>query len=137
MTTLLVDEQDNFYLFGYNSSYNFLRYFKFDAAGTLIKKNGQSDYLLAGQAFFNDKGEIIVSGRIDGGGLTTYGGIYVFDKNLNIKSKTYYKDIPSHVFSSVTGNSDGSYNIFLHYMQTYSYENPNFVFIKTDTDGKM
>lgn len=137
MTTILIDEADNLYMFGYNSDYNFLRYFKFSAEGKLLKKNEQSDVLLATQAFFNSKGEIVVVGRRDGSGFATYGGIYVFDKDLNIKSKRYYTEIPFHIFSGLTANPDGSYNIFLHYMQTYSYENSNFVFVKTDVNGQM
>lgn len=137
MNALLVDDQDNLYMFGHNYDYNFLRYFKFTTDGTLIKKNEISDNLIANQAFFNSKGDIVVSGRQDGSGLITYGGIYTLDKNLTIKSKQFYKDMPYHIFRSVTGNSDGSYNIFLNYMQTYTYENSNFVFIKTDVDGKM
>ncbi|MGM9477197.1 hypothetical protein ACS5PU_12230 [Pedobacter sp. GSP4] len=137
MTSLLVDEQDNLYLFGRNSSYSYLRYFKFSTDGTLIKKNQTSDYLNADKAFFNAKGEIIVVGQVDGGGLNTYAGLYTFDKDMNIKSKRYYQDIKPHILKGITGNADGSYNIFLNYMQTYTYDNPNFVYIKTDTDGKM
>lgn len=137
MASLLVDEEDNLYLFGRNMGYNFLRYFKFRPDGTLIKKNLQSDNLLATQAFFNDKGEIILAGRKDEGGFTVYTGIYVFDKNLSIKSKSFCTSIPYHIMSGITGNIDGSYNIFLHYMTTYSYDNRNFVFIKTDSNGKI
>lgn len=137
MTALLVDGQDNLYLFGHNSSYNHLRYFKFSADGTVLKKNVVSDYLNANSAFFNDKGEIIVVGWVDGGGLNVYNGLYVFDKDLNIKSKRYYTEIPPHVLRGISANADGSYNIFLHYRQTYTYDNPNLVFIKTDIDGKI
>lgn len=137
MTALLVDDQDNFYLFGHNSSFDYLRYFKFSADGTVLKKNEQSDNLLAKQAFFNSKGEIFLLGAMSPGGLQTYGGIYVYDKDMKLKSKRFYTEIPYHVISGITGNLDGSYNIFLHYMQTYNYENSNFVFIKTDADGKM
>lgn len=137
MTALLIDEQDNLYLFGRNSSYNNLRYFKFNADGTVLKKNLQSDNLLAEKAFFNDKGEIVVVGQIDGGGLNTYAGIYVFDKEMNIKSKKFYTDLPAHIVRGISGNADGSYNIFLNYMVTYNYENSNFVFIKTDANGKI
>jgi hypothetical protein len=136
MTSLLVDEQDNLYLFGRNSDYNYLRYFKFNTDGTILKKNQQSDNLSAEKSFFNEKGEIVVVGQIDGGGLNTYAGIYVFDKDMNIKSKLFYTNIPPHIVRGITGNPDGSYNIFLNYMQTYTYENSNFVFIKTDANGK-
>lgn len=137
MTSLLVDEQDNLYLFGRNSSYSFLRYFKFNTEGVVIKKNQSSDYLNADKAFFNAKGEIVVVGQVDAGGLNTYAGLYTFDKDMNIISKRYYTDVKPHILRAITGNADGSYNIFLNYMQTYTYENPNFVFIKTDANGKM
>jgi len=137
MTSLLVDEQDNLYLFGRNSDFNFLRYFKFSTDGTVLKKNEKSDYLSAEKAFFNNKGEIVVVGQVDGGGLNTYAGLYIFDKEMNIKSKRYYTEIPSHIIRGISGNPDGSYNIFLNFRQTYTYENPNFVFIKTDADGNI
>lgn len=79
----------------------------------------------------------MVVGQIDGGGLNTYTGIYVFDKEMNIKSKLFYTNIPPHIVRGITGNPDGSYNIFLNYMQTYTYENSNFVFIQTDANGKI
>ncbi len=137
MTALVVDAQDNFYLFGHNSDYNYLRYFKFSADGTLLKRNTTSDNFLAKYAFLNDKGEIVVAGRIDGSLFNTYGTVYIFDKDLNIKSKQIYNSLPYHIIRGITGNADGSYNIFLNYMQTYTYENPNFVFFKTGIDGKI
>jgi hypothetical protein len=103
----------------------------------LLKKNPQNDPLTATHAFFNEKGEIIVAGRRDGSGLVTYGAIYVLDKDLNIKTRHIYDQIPFNIINGVTGNPDGSYNIFLHYMQSFTYDNPNFVFIKTDENGKM
>lgn len=133
---LLIDEQDNLYLFGRNSSAKF-RYFKFSAAGTLLKKNLAADHLNANSVFFNGKDEIAVVGQVDGGGLNTYAGLYVFDKDLNIKSKLYYREIQPHILRGISGNADGSYNIFFHYMLTYTYDNPNLVFIKTGTDGKI
>lgn len=137
MTSLLVDDQDNFYMFGRNSDYGFLRYFKFNTDGVVLKKNLKSDNFLAEKSFFNENGEIVVVGQIDGGGLNTYAGIYVFDKEMNIKSKLFYTNIPPHIVRGVSGNPDGSYNIFLNYMQTYSYDNSNFVFIQTDANGKI
>lgn len=137
MVSLLVDPEDNLYLFGRNINYNSLRYFKFRPDGTLIKKNEQSENLVATQAFFNDKGEIVVAGLKIEGVFNIYSGIYVFDKNLDIKSKSFNTSIPYHRLVGITGNADGSYNIFLHYVTTYSYDNRNFVFIKTDSNGKI
>ena len=137
MKVLLIDEQDNFYLFGGNSSFHHLLYLKFSADGKILKRNEQIEYLWVRTAFFNDKGEIVVAGQMDGGGLNTYTGIYVFDKNMIIKSKNFYTDIPPHQLRGMTFNLDGSYNLFLNYMETYTYENSNFVFIKTDADGKI
>ncbi|WP_090880726.1 fibronectin type III domain-containing protein [Pedobacter rhizosphaerae] len=137
MSALLIDNQDKLYLFGKNYSYNFLRFFKFDTEGNVIKKNQTSDYLLADQAFFNTNGDIVLLGQVDGGGFATYSGLYVFDKDMNIKSKLFYKDIPYHRVSGITSNIDGTYNLFLAYVQTYTYSNKNFIFIKTGLDGKI
>ncbi|RYF26200.1 MAG: hypothetical protein EOO42_02045 [Flavobacteriales bacterium] len=137
MNALVVDAEDNFYMFGHNYDYNFLRYFKFNTAGVTLKKNNVSDYLIAKSAFINSKGEIVVAGRTDGGSFNTAGTIYVFDKDLNIKTKETYSNLPYHIIRGVTGNPDGSYNIFLNYMQTYTYDNRSFVFIKTDANGKI
>jgi len=137
MTRLLIDEQDNFYLFGGNSSFYRLNYLKFSADGKVLKKDDGTEYLWTRGAFFNEKGEIVVTGQVDRGGLNTFLGLYVFDKDMNIKSKNVYTDIPAHIARGVTSNLDGSYNIFLDYMQTYTYDNSNFIFIKTDTNGKL
>lgn len=134
---LLIDAEDNFYLFPHISTENLLYYIKFKGDGTVIKKDIIRGSFTSPQAFWNDKNQIVVYGRHDGGGLEVYGGIYVFDKEMKIQSNRLYNEIPYHVFGAVTLNDDGSYNIFLHYVQTYSYGNQNFVFIKTDTDGKI
>jgi hypothetical protein len=136
ITSLLVDPQDNLYLFGYNSSFNYTRFFKFKADSTLIKKNEQSQNLLIRNAFFNAKGEIVASGQVDGGGINTSGGIYVFDKDMNIKTKQIWTSIPPHLLSGITGNADGTYNLFVSFMPVQS-QNDGFMFIKTALDGKI
>ncbi|NEU09326.1 fibronectin type III domain-containing protein [Flavihumibacter sp. R14] len=135
--SFLVDAEDSFHLFSYSSYYHNLHYSKFNHQGTLIKSTTISEGIASPSPFFNDKNEVVVYGRYDGSGLTTYGGIFVFDKDLNVKSKRFYTEIPYHIFRAVTLNPDGSYNLFLNYMQTYTYENRNFVFIKTDVNGKI
>lgn len=137
MKTMLIDGQDNFYLFGGNSSFYRLNYVKFSADGKLVKHDENPEHLWVRGAFFNNKGEIVVTGQVDKGGLNTFLGIYVFDKDMNIKTKNIYADIPPHIARGITTNLDGSYNIFLDYMQTYTYDNSNFIFIKTDSDGKL
>lgn len=137
MKALLVDGEDNFYLFGRNNSYNYMRWFKFNAEGVVIKKNQVSDNLNVDRATFNAHGEIVVSGQVDGSLLATFGGIYVFDKEMNIKSKRVYQDLPFHLIRGLTVNTDGSYNIFLNFRTTSTYNNPYFIFIKTDIDGKF
>lgn len=133
MTSLVIDEQDNLYLFGHNSDYPYLRYFKFNTEGVVLKKNLVSDNLIAKFAFINDKGDIVVAGRKDGNFIETYGAVYVFDRDLNIKSKQVYNNLPYNIIREITGNSDGSYNIFLNYRSA----NQRFVYIKTDADGKI
>ena len=137
MNSLVIDSKDDLYLFGHNSSYAYLRYFKFSTDGTLLKKNTTSDFFLPRHAVLKANGDIIVSGRKDGYQLATSGTVYVFDGNMNIKSKKTYDSLPYHGIHALTLNQNGSYNIFLQYVQTYSYENFNFVFIKTDQDGNI
>jgi len=137
MTALLVDEQDNLYLFGHNYDFNFMRWFKFTAEGTLIKKNQTSDNLLIYRALFNIKGEIVVSGQIQGASIERYGGIYVFDKEMNIKSKQVHRELPYHTLNGLTINPDGSYNLFLSFSTGNTSGYRSFVFTKTDTDGKL
>jgi hypothetical protein len=136
VTSLLVDPQDNFYLFGYNSSYSYTRFFKFKADGTLIRKNEQSENLLIKGAFFNAKGEIVASGQVEGEGINTTGGVYVFDKDMNIKTKQIWTSLPPHILSGITGNADGTYNLFVSFMPVKS-QYDGFMFIKTALDGKI
>lgn len=58
--SLLVDKQDNFYLFPYSAGWNYIYYYKFSKEGRLIKKNTISDGVSAPKAFLNNN-EIIVS----------------------------------------------------------------------------
>jgi hypothetical protein len=137
MTTLLVDSDDNLYMFGRNASFDYLRYFKFNTEGTVLVKNEQSDNFLADRAFFNTSGDIVVAGQRNSGGFNNFSAIYIFDKDLKIKSRRIYNNIEPHLIRGITGNADGSYNLFINYYTTYTYENQNFVFIKSDTDGKI
>jgi hypothetical protein len=135
-TALLIDAQDNLYLFGNNSDYPYMRFFKFKTDGTLIKKNEQSEKFPIKDAYFNRKGEIVTVGQIDVSGLITYGGIYIFDKEMNIKSKHIWSDLPPHILSGITSNDDGTYNLFLGLMPLNS-QYDGFIFIKTAVDGKV
>jgi hypothetical protein len=87
-------------------------------------------------AYFNRKGEIVAVGQIDVSGLITYGGIYIFDKEMNIKSKHIWSDLPPHNLSGITSNDDGTYNLFLGLMPLNS-QYDGFIFIKTAVDGKV
>jgi outer membrane protein assembly factor BamB len=136
MTSLLVDPEDNLYLFGYNGYFDFTRFFKFKADGTLIKKNEQSERFLIKSAFFNANGEIVASGQEDGDGINTFGGIYVFDKDLNIRTKQIWTSLPPHILSGLTGNTDGTYNLFASLMPVRS-QYGDFMFIKTGLNGKI
>ena len=137
VSSILVDEQDNFYMFPYLSTWNSIYYIKFKGDGTSVKNEKINGSFSSPKAFWNNKNEIVVYGRYDGNGLTTYGGIYVFDTDMNVKSRHFYDSIPFHLLGAVTQDRNGSYNLFLHYMQTYSYDNRNFVYIKTNPDGEI
>ncbi|SDF77846.1 hypothetical protein SAMN05421827_101514 [Pedobacter terrae] len=137
MTSLAIDKEDNLYLVGHNNDYAFLRFFKFDSEGNVIKKNQTSDGLLAKKVFLNASGEVVILGQRTGSGFVSYSAIYILDSSMNIKSKVNYTDLPYHAVSGITDNSDGTYNIFLNYFTTYTYTNKNFIFIKTGLNGKI
>jgi hypothetical protein len=136
MNALLVDPQDNLYLFGYNASFSYTRYFKFKADGTLIKKNELSENLLIRGAHFNAKGEIVANGQVDGSGRNTWGGIFVFDKDMNIKTRQIWTSLPPHSLSGITSNADGTYNLFASFLPVNS-QYDGFMYIKTALDGKI
>ncbi|WP_205943760.1 hypothetical protein [Pedobacter aquae] len=56
---------------------------------------------------------------------------------MNLKTKRFYTELNYHGISALTQNNNGSFNLFISYGQTYSYENFNFVFIRTKTDGSL
>ena len=136
MTALLVDQQDDLYLFGYNASFSYTRYFKFKSDGTLIKKNQQSESFHITGASFNAKGDIIAKGQLEGSGRNTWGGIYVFDKDMNIKTRRIWTDLPPHSLSGITSNTDGTYNLFSSFLAGDS-KYVGFTYIKTALDGKI
>lgn len=136
MNALLVDPQDNLYLFGYNGSYSYTRYFKFKADGTLIKKNEKSEHFLIRGAYFNPKGDIVTMGQVDGAKTDTWGGIYVFDKDMNIKTRKIWTNLPSHTLAGITSNVDGTYNMFAGFRASNS-DLSGFVYIKTAFDGNI
>jgi hypothetical protein len=136
ITALLVDPQDNLYLFGYNGSYDYTRYFKFKADGTLIKKNEKSEYLLIRGAYFDPKGNIVAMGQVNGASINRWGGIYVFDKDMNIITRKLWTNLPSHTLAGITSNADGTYNVFAHFAVTNS-KLSGFVYIKTALDGNI
>ncbi len=41
------------------------------------------------------------------------------------------------MFKNMTQNVDNSYNLFFYYIQTWSYENLNFIYIKTKSNGQL
>lgn len=137
MTDILVDADGNIYAFGYNSNIDlFIRYFKVSPSGTLLKKNLVPERFYPKQAFFNSKGEIILIGDKREGAFDIRGGIFVMDKEMTIKSRKFRTDIPFHSFMGITDNMDGSYNLFLHYITTYSFSNDNLVYIRTSNEKK-
>lgn len=137
--SLIIHEDDNlgFITSHSDSYYNRLYYYKFNNEGILINQKEIPDAVTSARVFLNDKNEIIVYGTRHGNSLTMYGGILTFDKEMNIKSRLFYTELPFHGLVGVTPNANNSYNLFLGYAQTYSYENFNFVFIKTKIGGSI
>lgn len=131
--SLLIDNVGNIYLLtSLVSFYNNIICMKLDPSKKVLKNIKVSDGLSAVGAFFGNNGEIVAYGRRDGSGLNVWGGIYVFDQEFNIIRKRIYDEKQTNAFQAVTLNTDGSYNLFLHYAGT-----TNFTFIKTDLNGNM
>jgi len=137
--SLIIDEDENISFISSESDvhYNRLYYYKFDKAGNLTDEKRVPNAVAFAKAFLNERNEIIVHGSRFGSSLVVYGGVLTFDRNMNIKSERYYTDLPYHLLFGLTANADHSYNLFISYVQTYTYENYNFIFIKTKADGSI
>jgi len=137
MSSLIKDNDDNFYLWGYDLFYYNLRYFKFDINGKILSKTKQAVNLIPKGAFFDNDNNLVVYGQEDGSGISTYGTINKYDKNLKVLSSKQYPELPMHRFMTVTQNKDNSYNLFFYYQQTWSLNNLNFIYIKTKSNGQL
>lgn len=137
MSTLVKDNDDHFYLWGYDLFYYNLRYFKFDTNGKVLSKIHEPVNLIPKGAFFDHDNNLIVYGQQDGGGISTYGTINKYDKNLKLLSSKQYSELAMHRFMNITQNNDNSYNLFFYYQQTWSLNNLNFIYIKTKSNGQL
>jgi len=137
--SLIIDEDESVFFISSGSEifYSKLYYYKFDKAGNLIDEKRIQNAVASAKAFLNANNEIIVHGSRFGQGLEVHGGILTFDRNMNVKSRRFYTDLPYHLLVGLTTNADRSYNLFISYAQTYTYENYNFIFIRTKTDGSI
>ncbi len=79
----------------------------------------------------------MVYGQQEGGGISTYGTINKYDSDLKLLSTLQYPNLEMHMFKNMTQNVDNSYNLFFYYIQTWSYENLNFIYIKTKSNGQL
>jgi hypothetical protein len=137
--SLIVDEIDHVAFIASNPDtyYNEIYYYKFNTNGILINQKKITGAVSFSKSFINNLGEIIVYGSRSGSGFVNHGGILTFDKDMNLKTKRFYTELPYHGIAALTQNNNGSFNLFIGYSQTYSYENFNFVFIRTKTDGSL
>lgn len=134
---LIKDKDDNFYLWGCDVYSYLLRYFKFDKNGKVLSKTKEAVNFQPTGAFVDNENNIVVYGQEEGGGISTYGTIKKYDKNLNVLSSTQYPELQMHRFTDITQNKDNSYNLFFYYQQTFSYSNFNFIYIKTKSNGQL
>ncbi|KHJ38005.1 hypothetical protein PBAC_18700 [Pedobacter glucosidilyticus] len=137
--SLIVDENDHVAFIASNPDtyYNEIYYYKFNTSGILTHQKKITGAVSFSKSFINNLGEIIVYGSRNGSGFVNHGGILTFDKDMNLKTKRFYTELNYHGISALTQNNNGSFNLFIGYGQTYSYENFNFVFIRTKTDGSL
>ncbi|WP_394676078.1 hypothetical protein [uncultured Sphingobacterium sp.] len=137
MPILLKDKNDIFYLWGFDFYSYSLRYVKFDKNGNVKAKLGEYVNLKPAGAFFDNDNNIVVYGQQEGGGISTYGTINKYDSDLKLLSTLQYPNLEMHMFKNMTQNVDNSYNLFFYYIQTWSYENLNFIYIKTKSNGQL
>jgi len=132
---MVIDNEDNIYLFGKNYYSNSLRYFKITTEGQMILKTEQRSDFQVTSGFFDKEGNLILYGYTQGVGIDFTAWIHMFDKSMKLLKSISYPKLEMHFISGVTQNSDASFNLFLHYVTTYTYENRNFVYIRTRNDG--
>lgn len=137
MPILLKDKNDIFYIWGFDFYSYSLRYIKFDKNGEVKAKLNEYVNLKPAGAFFDHDNHIVVYGQEEGSGIATYGTINKYDTDLNLLSTLKYPQLEMHMFKNVTQNVDNSYNLFFYYIQTWSYENFNFIYIKTKSNGQL
>lgn len=137
MNFMLIDKEDNLYLFGKNYYSYSLRYFKFSTEGQLHLKNESYSEFQPTSGFFDKNGNIILYGIIQGFKINFTSYINTYDKNMNRINLLTYDQLPMYAISALTQNSNGSFNVFLHYATTYTYENNNFVYIRTRENGTL
>ncbi len=137
MPILLKDKNDIFYIWGFDFYSYSLRYIKFDKNGDVKAKLNEYVNLKPAGAFFDKDDHIVVYGQEEGSGLATYGTINKYDTDLKLLSTLKYPQLEMHMFKNMTQNVDNSYNLFFYYIQTWSYENLNFIYIKTKSNGQL
>jgi len=132
--SLLVDKEDNFYLFPLTGDENIITYYKFDAGGQAITKKSIPNSVSAPHAFWDKDGNIVVFGSHYTRGTMIYGGVYTFDKDLNILSSRFYNDLSRNLILGLTQNDNRSFNFFIY---IDSDANSDFYFIRADTKGNI
>lgn len=133
-STLLIDEQDNLYIFHQTGDENTIEFYKLKDSGELISKNSIKSSVTGARAFWGRNEQLIVYGVYYGSGLTAYSGIYVFDKKMNILSKRFNNHLPNHGIHALTENANGTLNYFLAVRGSQTSE---FIFIKSDDKGNI
>ncbi len=134
MGAFLIDSEDKLYLMGYSYRDRYLQYFKFDKKGTVLRQSNDAIYLVASSAFFNNNGDIAIVGKSGNWNYSEQISVFIYDKNFNVKSTHIYTDIPDKSTKVMTENIDGSYNLFLDYVENGELK---FGFTKIENNEKI